>query len=225
MFSKEEKALVFLLLMSFSTALLKDTLDGALIPGNISIGGLISMHLPGKDGNCSKVSTVHGMELMEALLFSVDRINANKTLLPNITLGVKAFDTCGSATAALDRAVKEFVLGEAWGSPTGSCTPHERPVVGVIGPTFSYEAVHVAKLLEVFEIPLISYFASSPKLSDKSKYLYFSRTIPSDTFQTKAIVDLLKYFNWTYVSVLYSGESYGLTGFEALKQEAHKNGE
>lgn len=201
------------------------------IPGNITIGGLMVMTTPDKTSNCSVVNSAIGIEVLEALLFAVDRINANKTFLPNITIGVKAFDTCGSETAALDRAVKAFVLGGGRNSYAGTgsfnagvCTEHARPVLGVIGPGFSYEAEQITPFLNLFEIPLISYSATSPKLSDKSKYEYFSRTASSDYFLTQAITDLLVHFNWTYVSVVYSDETYGRNGYQGLKQEASKKG-
>lgn len=196
----------------------------AFIPGNLTIGALIAVNLPGKDGQCSVVNSFLGMEVLEALLYSIDQINANQSLLPNITLGVKAYDTCASETAALDRAVKDFVLGRTWHSSKEPCNHHARPVIGVIGPGYSYEAVHVASFLEIFEIPLISFAATSPQLSDKSKFKYFSRTIQSDTSQMQAIIDLLIYYNWTYVSLLYTDESYGINGMEILKKQAHQNG-
>lgn len=202
-------------------------LDGpleAFIPGNLTIGALIAVNLPGKDGQCSVVNPFLGMEVLEALLFSIDQINANKSFLPNVTLGVKAYDTCASKTAALDRAVKEFVLGRTWNSSTEPCNHHAHPVIGVIGPGYSFEAVHVTPFLELFEIPLISFSATSPQLSDKSKFEYFSRTIPPDTYQMKAIIDLLVFYNWTYVSLLYTDESYGINAMEILKIKARRNG-
>lgn len=211
------------LLISFSIASCTVN-SSAFIPGHFVIGGLISIHVPGEAGSCSVINFLHGMEVLEALLFSVDRINANKTFLPDFTLGVKAFDTCGRQTSALDQALKEFVLTDLQNSG-GSCanfTPS--PVIGVIGPGYSYEAIHVATLLDIFEVPFISFSATSPELSDKSKYEYFSRTVPSDSLQIQAIVDLLMHFNWTYVSVLYTDESYGVSSFEGFKQEAQKTG-
>jgi ABC-type branched-subunit amino acid transport system substrate-binding protein len=80
------------------------------------------------------------------------------------------------------------------------------------------------KVLGVLKVPVISYWATSDELSDKSEYEYFSRTIPSDMSQVKAIVDVLDYFNWTYVSIVYTDESYGRYGFEMLKMEATKHG-
>ena len=195
----------------------------ASIAGNVTLGGLFPLHFPGETGPCSVFNSLRAIQEIEALLFSIDQINANETLLPNITLGVKAFDTCGDATSALNSAVKEFVLGKKWNSDE-ECAEHERPVIGVIGPGYSYEAVHITPFLNLFEIPLISYSATSPELSEKDEFEYFSRTATSDDYQIPAIIDLLVRFNWTYVSILYTDESYGEAGYKGLKKEGEKKG-
>jgi hypothetical protein len=207
---------------TFSTETTEETAR-AVVAGNVTLGGLFPLHFPGESGPCSVFNSLRAIQEIEAMLFSIDQINANETLLPNITLGVKAFDTCGDATSALNSAVKEFVLGKNWKSDD-NCREHEMPVIGVIGPGYSYEAVHITPFLNLFEIPLISYSATSPELSEKNKFEYFSRTAASDVFQIPAILDLLVHFNWTYVSLLYTDESYGKAGYKGLKHGAEEKG-
>ena len=192
--------------------------------GNITLGGLFHIHFAGENGGCAKTFSYGGLKEFAAMLFAVDRINADQTILPNINLGVHVFDTCKMENIAMDRVLKEFVLGAS--SHNGSCSSAlQRPVVGVVGPPTSVAAVHVAKALAIFKIPLISYSATSPKLSDKSDYEYFSRTTPSDVFQTQVMAELLEYFNWSYVSVVYTDEPYGRVGNEFFQKEAKKRGE
>ena len=81
------------------------------------------------------------------------------------------------------------------------------------------------QVLDIFEIPVISYSATSYELNDKTQYEYFSRTIPSDLSQVQAIVEFLQYFNWTYVSAVYTDDPYGTYGMKLLKEEAKKRGE
>lgn len=78
----------------------------------------------------------------------------------------------------------------------------------------------VANLLRLFQIPQISYASTSAKLSDKTRYDYFARTVPPDFYQAKAMAEILRYFNWTYVSTVASEGDYGETGIEAFEQEA-----
>ena len=192
--------------------------------GNLTLGGLFHIHFAGENGGCAKTFSYGGLKEFAAMLFAVDRINADQTILPNINLGVQVFDTCEMENIAMDRVLKEFVLGAS--SNNGSCSSElQRPVVGVVGPPTSITAIHVAKALAIFKIPLISYSATSPVLSDKSDYEYFSRTTPSDVFQTQVMAELLEYFNWSYVSVVYTDEPYGRSGIEHFKKEAKKRGQ
>ena len=80
--------------------------------------------------------------------------------------------------------------------------------------------LQVANLLRLFQIPQISYASTSAKLSDKSRYDYFARTVPPDFFQAKAMAEILRFFNWTYVSTVASEGDYGETGIEAFELEA-----
>ena len=193
------------------------------IPGNVTLGVLFAVHFLNRDGICSLSNSLRAIQEIEAMLYALDKINADERLLPNVKLGVKAFDTCGDRTSALNSAVKEFVLGNDWDSTDG-CQQPERPVIGVVGPAYSKEAVHITPFINLFEIPLISYSATSAKLSDKDEYEFFSRTVTSDHFQVPAIIDLLVHFNWTYVSVLYTEEAYGIAGYEGLEDKAREKG-
>ncbi|KAJ3602175.1 hypothetical protein NHX12_029934 [Muraenolepis orangiensis] len=83
-----------------------------------------------------------------------------------------------------------------------------------------WPAVVVANLLRLFQIPQISYASTSAKLSDKTRYDYFARTVPPDFYQAKAMAEILRYFNWTYVSTVASEGDYGETGIDAFQQEA-----
>lgn len=50
----------------------------------------------------------------------------------------------------------------------------------------------------------IGYSATTTDLSDKEQFGYFLRVVPSDVWQARAINQLLRQFNWTYIGVIYS---------------------
>jgi len=56
----------------------------------------------------------------------------------------------------------------------------------------------------------ISFFSTSTELSNRDRYPFFLRTIPSDVNQAQAMVELVRMFHWTYVSVVYEESSYGI---------------
>jgi metabotropic glutamate receptor 3 len=78
----------------------------------------------------------------------------------------------------------------------------------------------VANLLRLFHIPQISPASTAKALSDKSRFDFFARTVPPDTFQAIALVDIVKSLNWSYVSTVYSEGSYGEYGIEVFHREA-----
>lgn len=85
--------------------------------------------------------------------------------------------------------------------PEFQCADHTPPVykfgqfdrvLGIIGGQSSEVSLQLANLLRLFQVPQVSYMSTSPTLSDKRLYEYFFRTVPSDTNQVDAIVEILK---------------------------------
>ena len=62
----------------------------------------------------------------------------------------------------------------------------------------------------------VSYASTGTSLSDKSRYDFFARTVPPDTFQAVALVDIVQNFNWSYVSIVSSEGQYGDSGMKAF---------
>ncbi|EMP33885.1 Metabotropic glutamate receptor 2 [Chelonia mydas] len=198
--------------------------------GDLVIGGLFPVHEKGSSNEeCGKINEHRGIQRLEAMLFALDEINKDQRILPGITLGAHILDTCSKDTYALEQSL-DFVrasLTRVDGSehicPDGSYAIHDdvpMAITGVIGGSYSDVSIQVANLLRLFQIPQISYASTSAKLSDKSRYDYFARTVPPDFYQAKAMAEILRFFNWTYVSTVASEGDYGETGIEAFELEA-----
>ena len=56
----------------------------------------------------------------------------------------------------------------------------------------------------------ISFFSTSPELSNRERFKYFSRTIPSDQYQTRVMVKIIERLNWSYISIVYEESNYGI---------------
>ncbi|KAI5744195.1 hypothetical protein M8J76_000032 [Diaphorina citri] len=63
----------------------------------------------------------------------------------------------------------------------------------------------------------VSFWSTSPELSNKQRFEYFTRTIPSDHHQVKAMVEIVKKLGWSYVSIIYEESNYGVKAFEELE--------
>uniref|UniRef100_A0A3P9INN5 Metabotropic glutamate receptor 5 n=1 Tax=Oryzias latipes TaxID=8090 RepID=A0A3P9INN5_ORYLA len=227
----------------------------AHIPGDVIIGALFSVHhQPPADKvherKCGAVREQYGIQRVEAMMHTLDRINADQHILPNISLGCEIRDSCWNSAVALEQSIEfirdslvssdeaeEWGAGGAWGGGGGggtttmkctdpAATPMrgKKPIVGLIGPGSSSVAIQVQNLLQLFNIPQIAYSATSMDLSDKSLYKYFMRVVPSDAQQARAMVDIVKRYNWSYVSAIHSEGNYGESGMEAFKDMAAKEG-
>ncbi|TVK90534.1 Metabotropic glutamate receptor 2 [Bagarius yarrelli] len=201
-----------------------------IIEGDLVIGGLFPVHQKGEGAeDCGRINAQRGIQRLEAMLLALDEINKDNQILPGIKLGAHILDTCSKDTYALEqslefvRAVLTKVDDSEYTCPDGSYAIHDDvplAISGVIGGSYSDVSIQVANLLRLFQIPQISYASTSAKLSDKTRYDYFARTVPPDFYQAKAMAEILRYFNWTYVSTVASEGDYGETGIDAFQQEA-----
>ncbi|XP_060032655.1 metabotropic glutamate receptor 5 isoform X2 [Erinaceus europaeus] len=237
------------LLLILSVLLLKEDVRGsaqsserrvvAHMPGDIIIGALFSVHhQPTVDKvherKCGAVREQYGIQRVEAMLHTLERINSDPTLLPNITLGCEIRDSCWHSAVALEQSI-EFIRDSLISSEeeeglvrcvdgSSSGFRSKKPIVGVIGPGSSSVAIQVQNLLQLFNIPQIAYSATSMDLSDKTLFKYFMRVVPSDAQQARAMVDIVKRYNWTYVSAVHTEGNYGESGMEAFKDMSAKEG-
>ncbi|CAF2399975.1 unnamed protein product [Rotaria sp. Silwood2] len=191
--------------------------------GNVTLGGLFPVHEYGNPREpCGVISEFRGIQRLEAMLFAIEQINNDTSLLPGIELGALILDTCSDDNYAVEQSLG-FVISRLT-STSCKCvnaslseSPHNDNVFGVVGATLSSVSVHVANLLRLFQLPQISYASTTPKLSEPS-FEYFARTVPSDSNQARAIVDILQRLNFTYVNTIYSHGDYGEGGFREFRR-------
>ncbi|KAK6295535.1 hypothetical protein J4Q44_G00347610 [Coregonus suidteri] len=214
----------------------------ARMDGDVIIGALFSVHHQPSaekvaDRKCGDVREQYGIQRVEAMFHTLDRINGDHFLLPNISLGCEIRDSCWHSSVALEQSI-EFIRdslisirddkdGSKWcidGTPSNQPPPSKKPIAGVIGPGSSSVAIQVQNLLQLFNIPQIAYSATSIDLSDKTLFKYFLRVVPSDTLQARAMLDIVKRYNWTYVSAVHTEGNYGESGMEAFKELASQEG-
>ncbi|XP_018107056.2 extracellular calcium-sensing receptor [Xenopus laevis] len=159
---------------------------------------------------------------MHALIFAVQEINADPELLPNVTLGFQVYDACNTLRRAAQGTL--FMLSGGKGiTPNYHCDKGTR-LAGIIGESGSTRSILMAQILGLYWYPQISYFASSPILSNRYLFPSFFRTIPSDQFQMKGLAELVFYFGWSWVGLLANDNDYGQFGLQIAKQEIIKGG-
>ncbi|XP_022250369.1 metabotropic glutamate receptor 3-like [Limulus polyphemus] len=215
----------------FTTRLTRRSMN---VTGDIMLGALFPIHERSNRGHeCGRLQE-EGVQQLEALLYTLKKINEDPKLLPGVKLGVIALDSCDSTTYALEQSldfIKGFIARSNYHEEQFTCSDKSMPkfsngnfdrIVGIIGGQSSSVSIQLANILRLFHVPQISYQSTSPTLSNKEKYEYFFRTVPSDVNQAHAILELLRRFKWTYVSIVYSNTDYGNKGYEKLQDLAPK---
>ncbi|XP_055370110.1 extracellular calcium-sensing receptor-like [Betta splendens] len=154
------------------------------------------------------------------MIFAIDEINKDPTLLPNISLGYRILSSCSSPTSALHAALA-LASGLEEINSTYPCPP---AISALIAESGSSQSIAVAGALGPFKLPVVSYFSSCACLSDKVKYPTFFRTLPSDYFEAKALAALVSHFGWQWIGAIQSDNDYGRNGILAFTEEVKKFG-
>ncbi|XP_066528463.1 taste receptor type 1 member 1 [Hoplias malabaricus] len=196
---------------------------GLQLKGDYTIYGMFPLHNTAQTmspspwlADCKQgQENKHGYHLVQAMRYTVEEINnssGNKQLLPGITLGYQMHDTCSlsaSILATVDLLAQQYNNAEV-----------EPRALALIGPDSSDYAFTPAAALGSYLLPEISYEASNEMLSNKMLYPAFFRTIPSDKNQVDAMIQILLKFNWTWIALLGSDNSYGQQGMLSLSRQA-----
>ncbi|XP_020359373.2 extracellular calcium-sensing receptor-like [Oncorhynchus kisutch] len=230
------------LLLNYSSALSTSSscrlrehfsLNGMYQKGDVILGGLFEVHYFTVFPELSFTSepqqlycegfTSFGFQQAQTMAFAVDEINRNPDLLPNITLGYKLYDNCQKLGVSLRAAMslasgteKEFFLDETCsGSP---------PVLGIVGDPGSTHSIAISSVLGLFRVPMVSHYATCSCLSDRGKYPSFFRTIPSDAFQVRAMIQILRRLGWTWVGLVFSDDDYGVHAARSFHSSLAESG-
>ncbi|KAM3836063.1 extracellular calcium-sensing receptor-like [Diretmus argenteus] len=206
-------------------------LNGMFKAGDVVLGGLFEVHyysvLPSmsfaskpQQPSC-KGFDILGFKQSQTMAFAIEEINRNSNLLPNVTLGYSLYDNCATLGVAF-RAVLSLVSGRQE-KVDQQClgSPH---VLAIVGDSISTHCIAISSVLGLYKVPMVSYFATCSCLSDQQRFPSFFRTIPSDAFQVRAMLQILKRFGWTWVGLLVSDDDYGLYAARSFHSDLAQSG-
>ena len=186
--------------------------------GDIMLGGLFSVHQPPeKPGSQCGETNLRELGRMQAMIFAIERINNDTSLLSNISLGYDIRDYCGNLSKAA-RLVYKLLTVDTCVNVCQNAT-RKKAIISLIGPYESSTALFIGGILRMLNFSSISGSATSAELSSLA-YDHIFRTAPSDQFLAKAMVDLVTHFNWSYVAVVGLDNSYGRNGAWAVVSES-----
>ncbi|XP_070782144.1 olfactory receptor CB1 [Enoplosus armatus] len=231
------RSLLSALMMTTTTCILAhvdechsaQSMCGAQAPGDVVMGIMLPCHhkvtalherIRPESFSCSDFDLESFLKSL-AVIHEIEEINA-AGFLPGVHLGYLMCDTCSHASKALQNVGHMLAVNM---SLNVKCDYTDfRPRVKIIlGALYSEVSIAVARLLNVYMVPLLSSTASSPELSDKLRYPVFTRTIPSDKHQTKAVAKLMRHYGWNWVGVVYGDDDYGRAAFQSFFSSAEAN--
>ncbi|XP_064159384.1 extracellular calcium-sensing receptor-like [Anguilla rostrata] len=208
--------------------------DGFYEEGDVVLGGLFPLHANQISASQSykkrpqppsyKFFSARALQWMQTMSFAVWEINQRQDLLPFLKLGYHIRDSCDDIPASL-RSSLILVNGQPEHHTNYSCAGLRRPVSPVlIGDAASGVTMSLLRTLGSFQIPMVSYFASCNCLSNRKEFPTFMRTMPSDSFQIKAIAKLIRHFNWTWVGVIGADSDYARFAVQLFLEESARIG-
>lgn len=193
---------------------------------NFTIAGMFAIH---RETEASKYTCNHesrkilrsGIYEAMAMIFAVANVNSDNRLLPGVPVSVDISDNCNNINAAVDEYLRMDFVPNVYGDSHNWMNRTSR-IFAVIGSTTTAMAKSLSTLSNVFEVPLVSYAATSPVLSDITRFRSFFRTVPSDELLIEAITDLLLKSEWTKISVFYTKTDYAFSAFQLLLGQIKK---
>uniref|UniRef100_A0A4W5M637 Olfactory receptor C family, g4 n=1 Tax=Hucho hucho TaxID=62062 RepID=A0A4W5M637_9TELE len=194
--------------------------------GDVNIGGAFSIHSKITEPplsftetppplTCSSVN-LREFRFAQTMIFAIEEINNSGTLLPNVSIGYRIYDNCGSTLYSM-RAAMALMNGQ---ERTMGKTCFGQPAVhAIIG-----ESESSSTIFRLFLSPSISHSATCECLSSRKEYPSFFRTIASDLYQSRALAQLVKYFGWSWVGAVNSDSDYGNNGMAIFLASAQEEG-
>ncbi|KAI3515041.1 hypothetical protein L1887_13790 [Cichorium endivia] len=159
-------------------------------PDVVNIGSILTF-----DSIIGKVGKI-------ALEAAIEDVNSDPTVLNGTKLKLIIHDSNFSGFLSIMEAL-QFTETES---------------VALIGPESSVLAHMISHVVAELQIPLLSFTATDPTLSSL-EYPFFIRTTHSDLFQMAAIADIIDYYEWRQIVVIYTDDDHGRNGVTSLADQ------
>ncbi|CAK9180326.1 unnamed protein product [Ilex paraguariensis] len=156
-------------------------------PAVVNIGAIFSF-----DSTVGRVAKI-------AIEEAVKDVNSNSSVLHGTKLLVKMQNSNCSGFVGMVGAL-EFM---------------QTDTVAVIGPQSSVVAHVISHVANELQVPLLSFAATDPTLSSL-QFPFFVRTTQSDFYQMTAIAEIVDYYAWREVIVIFLDDDFGRYGLAAL---------
>ncbi|XP_044290288.1 vomeronasal type-2 receptor 26-like, partial [Varanus komodoensis] len=141
-----------------------------------------------------------------SFVFAIDKVNEDPSILPNITLGFHIRESYNDARITY-RTTLDLLFNTHQFVPNYQCGI-EKNIVGIIGALSFETSSCMADILGPYKIPQLSYGSFKP-MNDQDNLRSFYHMDPNEDLQYQGLVQLLLYFQWTWVGLMASDDGGG----------------
>ena len=82
-------------------------------------------------------------------------------------------------------------------------------MVAVVADYYSMTAVLTALIAETHEVPMVGYGCTSPALSNRVTFPFFSRVVAPDSYEAPYMAKMVRAIGWNHVAIMHGSENYG----------------
>ncbi|XP_031548845.1 extracellular calcium-sensing receptor-like [Actinia tenebrosa] len=174
--------------------------------GQFIIGVLLPLT---KGEDCATVSH-ESVQLVETIIYGIQKLNINQKHHLNLTIGYEMRDTCSNPKVAVKEA-SNLVFKKQNDS---SCVGEARcecgnEIFAVLGPLILENIILSAGTLSFYQYPQVMLTGKTRLLSNKAMYSLLNSIAPSLTDTAEALSLLIESFGWTSVNIIGSNDVYG----------------
>ncbi|XP_052028631.1 vomeronasal type-2 receptor 26-like [Apodemus sylvaticus] len=205
--------------------------------GHFVIGGLFSLRVTARNNRIKFgfndtmtipeaviVNLTKNYQHILAMVFAIEKINKDPTILFNMSLGFYLFNVDFSETKAMESSMA-LLSGGSPPIPNYSCRPEKTDkLVAVIGGISTGISAQISRVLSLYNVPQISYapFAVShgTRVQLQSPYQFPVHT--AALYQ--GIIQLLLYFTWIWVGLVVPDDMRGEFFIKEITEEMINHG-
>ncbi|XP_059104945.1 vomeronasal type-2 receptor 116-like [Peromyscus eremicus] len=156
-----------------------------------------------------------------AFIFAVEEINRNTHILPNTSLGFELYNVKNNLRDITQNAF--FCLtGMGKNIPNYTCK-RKNKVAALLTGTEWETSIQVARLLNLYKYPQITFGPFDAILSDRVQFSSLYQTAQKDMSLSHGIVILMVHFNWTWVGLILIDDRNAAEFLSNLRREMDKN--